>query len=139
MNKVINGKRYDTDSAREVGYYTTGSDLAGWSESLYRKRTGEYFLHGYGGPMSRYSRVTGDNEWSGDERIIPLTLEKAQEWGEKYMSADEYEEAFDPVSDDEKKTVTFSLPESVIEIIRRRAAESNIPMSEYIARLVTEN
>lgn len=138
MKKIINGRRYDTDSAKEVGYtsYSNQSDFNYWKETLYRKNTGEFFLHGEGGPASRYAQPDGLNCWSGGERIMPLSIEEAREWAEKYLDADEYEKIFEVAEDGEKKTVTFSLPESVIELIKRSAARDQISMSEYVAELV---
>lgn len=50
------------------------------------------------------------------------------------LSADEYEKHFVLDEDEtEKKTVTFSLPLDVIEMIKRGAAEKGISMSDYVA------
>ena len=140
MKKVINGKRYDTDTAKEVGYasFSNPRDFNYWAETLYRKNTGEFFLYGEGGPNSRYAKSEGSNCWSGGEKIMPLSLESAQEWAEKHLDADEYEEIFGLV-DDSKKVVTFSLPESAIEKLKRDASEKNISMSELVAKLIIEN
>lgn len=45
MKKIINGRRYDTDRAKEVGYdyYSNPGDFSYWRETLYRKNTGEFF------------------------------------------------------------------------------------------------
>lgn len=64
MKKILGGKKYDTETARVVGTYGNGSSGFGaCSETLYRKRTGEFFLYGEGGPMSKYGVAYGDNEW----------------------------------------------------------------------------
>lgn len=141
MKKIINGKRYDTDTAKEIGYasYSNRSDFSFWEETLYRKQTGEYFLFGEGGPMSRYAVTVGQNQWSGGEKIMPLSVDAAKEWAEKYLDADEYEKAFGEVEEDAtKRVVTFSLPENVIETIKRKAAENKMNMSEYIANVIME-
>lgn len=39
MRKFVNGKRYDTASAQEIGSLQTGE----LTKTLYRKRTGEFF------------------------------------------------------------------------------------------------
>lgn len=138
MNKVINGRRYDTDTAREVGYatYSNPGDFNHWSETLYRKSTGEYFLYGEGGPMSRYATAIGQNQWSGGERIMPLTLGEAQKWAEQHLSADEYEKIFGAINEhDKKRLASFYLPEAAIEKIARSAASQGISKSEVIERL----
>lgn len=70
MKKVINNKTYDTKTAKPVGVYTYvfAGDFRKVTETLYRKKTGEFFLHGVGGPASRYPRET----------IIPLTNSAAE-------------------------------------------------------------
>lgn len=53
MIKIINKRKYDTSMAEELLCYASGHDntrFRYYSETLYRKRTGEYFLHGEGGP-----------------------------------------------------------------------------------------
>ena len=44
--------------------------------------------------MSKYSRKIGQNEWSGGEKIHPLTLREAQKWVEEHLDAEEYEQVF---------------------------------------------
>ena len=139
MKKIINGRRYDTDTAKEVACdsYSNRSDFAYWKETLYRKNTGEFFLHGVGGPMSRYAESAGQNQWSGGQKIIPLTLEAAQKWAEEHLDAAEYEQIFGAVEESsEKRTVTFSLSEATIEKIARIATEKSISKSEVIERLI---
>ena len=96
MKKVIHGKKYDTDTARFIGYtgYSHPGDFSFWLERLYRKKTGEFFLHGVGGPMSKYARRIGPDEWTGGEEIRPLSLKEAQKWAERNLDADEYEAIF---------------------------------------------
>ncbi len=113
MKKIINGKRYDTNTAKLIGEtsYSNRTDFAYWSEELYQKRTGEFFLYGEGGPMSKYARSTGQNSWSGGKKIIPLTIEEAQEWAEKYLDADEYEALFE--AEEDKTLISAWVPDSV--------------------------
>lgn len=101
MKKIINGKKYDTETAKRMvtrnnGYY---NDFKYISETLYRKKTGEYFLHGEGGPMTVYAEPIGDNTWSGGEQIIPLKEREARRWAEEKISVDAYERIFGEVSE----------------------------------------
>lgn len=109
MKKIINGKRYDTRTAEQIGDagYSRPGDFEYWHEALYRKKTGEFFLYGEGGAKSKYSRRIGQNEWSGGEEIRPLTLTEAQEWAEKYLDADEYEEIFGKIEEDKTQISTW--------------------------------
>ena len=139
MKKIINGRRYDTDTAKELGSdsYSNRRDFSFWCETLYRKSTGEFFLYGEGGPNSKYSQSVGLNEWSGGERIMPLSLDEAQKWAEEHLSADEYENIFGAIEETtEKRSVTFSLTEAAIEKIARIAAEKGCTKSEVIENLL---
>ena len=75
MKKIINYKKYDTETATEIGAWSQG--IAGTfeyvHESLFRKNNGEYFLHGEGGAASKYQEKIGTNLWRGGSVIIPLT------------------------------------------------------------------
>ena len=136
MKKIINGKKYDTETAQEMGTWSNAGSLCDFShmeETLYRKKTGEYFLFGEGGPMTKYAVSEGNNSWSGGSDIVPLTYDAAQEWAEKHLEVDKYEEIFGEVEEDESKTtVTFRLTVSTVERMKRNAAQAGIGMSEYL-------
>ena len=96
MKKIINGRMYDTKTATLVGTasYSYPGDFSYWEENLYRKKTGEFFICGEGGPMSQYAHRIGQNLWSGGEKIRPLTLKEAREWAERYLDVEKYEQTF---------------------------------------------
>lgn len=94
MKKIINNRRYDTDTAKEIGKWDNGlpgGDFDYVSEHLYQKRTGEFFLHGDGGARSWCATTTDDGWQSGGEAIRPLTEEEAREWCERRLDAEAYE------------------------------------------------
>ena len=66
MKKIINGRKYDTDTASMVGEWSDGypSDFRYEAETLYRKRNGEYFILGEGNAMSRYAESRGASSHS---------------------------------------------------------------------------
>ena len=100
MKKIINGKKYDTDTAKSMlSWSNDRTDFSYCYEELYRKKTGEFFLYGHGGPMSKYTKSCGDNSWSGAEEIIPLTEAEARQWAEEHGDADEYEAIFGEVEE----------------------------------------
>lgn len=139
MKKIINGKRYDTDTAKLIGSdgYSNPSDFDYWSEDLYQKKTGEFFLYGEGGARTKYAQAIDSNSWCGGERIMPLSFQDAREWVEDHLDADTYEEVFGPVAeDDSRKTVGFSLPVSVADTLKRMAAESGRTQSDIVAELI---
>lgn len=108
MKKVINGALYDTETAKPLGKdsYSSPRDFHHWKETLYRTKSGKYFLHGVGGPMTKYAVSVGLNEWSGGEKIIPLDLESAQKWAEEHLDGDEYIHAFG--EPEERTTIMIS-------------------------------
>ena len=140
MKKIINNKAYDTETAKELGSWSNMQDYGNssqFSETLYRKKTGEFFLHGEGGPMTKYAVAEGSNSWRGGSRIMPLTFKEAQEWAEKHLDGDEYEAIFGEVSEDESRvTVCYSLSAAAAETVKRRAAELGISASAYIESLI---
>ena len=51
MQWTVDGKEYDTDTAEYVGRYKNTpyhNDTNFYEETLYRKKTGEFFLYGQG-------------------------------------------------------------------------------------------
>jgi hypothetical protein len=102
MKKIINGKKYNTETATMLADRwngRAGGDFGRVYEELYRKKTGEYFIYGEGGAMTKYSMSAGNNCWTGGEMIIPLTEAEAREWAEKWVDADKYEEIFGEVEE----------------------------------------
>lgn len=140
MKRIINGKRYDTDTATELGFDSNQGDwrdFSHWCETLYRKRTGEFFLYGEGGPRTRYAQSCGDDGWTSGSKIIPLTWEEARKWAEEHLSVDEYEEIFGPVSEsDEKEVFSLSLTKGALETARRAAAQMGMNLNAYIESLI---
>lgn len=140
MKKVIKGKLYDTETAKEIGSYEPNpyhSDFGWYCETLYQKRTGEFFLYGDGNAASPYSRKCGQNEWCGDEKIIPVSYERAREWCEQHLDGDEYISIFgEPEEDDSKQIVAYSLTKTAIARAKKTAAEKGISVSAYIESLI---
>ena len=140
MKKIINGRLYDTDTAKELGSWANEGnwrDFRHMEETLYRKKTGEFFLHGEGGPMTKYAQAVEQNSWSGGSRIMPMTFSEARKWAEDHLDADEYEAIFGAVSEDESRIqVCYSLSAATVETIKRRASELGISASAYIDSLL---
>ena len=91
-SKVIDGKMYDTRTAKAVYEYENEEDgMSPWyRETLYRKRTGEYFLYG--------ESYDGSCRYCGG-LIMPYTLDAAMLWAELHCDGDEYEEIFGEVEE----------------------------------------
>lgn len=103
MKKIINGKRYNTETAEALAKWNNGlgpRDFNHVYETLYRTPNGNYFLFGEGGPASRYARAVGQNSWSGSSEIIPLTPNEAAAWCERTDSVETLEEYFSDTFED---------------------------------------
>lgn len=101
MKRIINGKKYDTETAVYIcGYeYGTKRDFYHIEESLYRKKNGEFFMYGYGGPGTKYKVYSGTNSFGGSEKIEPFTESEAKEFIEKYGDVEIYEKLFGEVEE----------------------------------------
>lgn len=140
MNKIINGKRYNTATAEMVGEWS--SDLSRtnfhWcEETLYRKRTGEFFIHGVGGPATQYSRYYDGCSY-GDEKIIPLSQEEAREWAEEKLSTEEYEKIFE-VADENYRVFTILFNQSMYDELKAEAEYQGTPIKDIILQRMEQN
>lgn len=126
---------YSTETAEKLGEYWNGlskSDFKHITEELYRKRTGEFFLYGEGGPLSPYA-LTEWGERYGSEQIKPLTMEQAQAWAEEKLTSEEYEAIFGEVSEDGTKTqLCISCTAAELELIKRKAAAAGLSVSAFV-------
>ena len=79
----------------------------------------------------------GDNSWSSGSAIIPIGEERAREWAEHYLKADEYENIFGKVSEDgTTQLVTIDLPNEIVEAMNLEAERLKMGVPEYIEFLV---
>lgn len=99
MKRIINGKRYDTETADligEGGNNRSVTDFPWMTESLYRtKRSRRFFLAGKGNAMSKYAEPAPGGGRQGGEGIIPLDDDDALAWAERHLSAETIEKYFD--------------------------------------------
>lgn len=145
MKKIIKNKAYDTDTAQELGSWNNVStevdsisDFGYCKETLFKKRTGEYFLYGEGGARSKYAESAGQNSWTGGAMIIPLDFEHAQEWAETHLEADEYIKVFgEPTEGTAQLAITISA--SAKNALEVAAQKAGITQTELIDRLILEN
>lgn len=134
MRKVIKGKVYDTDKASIVASADNGlpvNDFRYAGETLYRKRTGEYFLHGEGGAMSSYARsVDGSMGWG--ELIEPMTYDDARTWMERNASAEEYEAEFGIPDEDGEHDLHVIISEVAWQSLSRAAAVRGVTVGAIV-------
>ena len=89
MRKIIDGIRYDTDKAVEIGTakaneYST--DFHYWEETLYRTpRSGRYFIAGYGNAFSHWSRPAEGGGRGPGQGIRPVSEQQAFDWAQENL------------------------------------------------------
>ena len=97
MRAIINGLRYDTEKSvliGEGGYSGSRSDFQWWEAGLYRtRRAGRFFVAGTGGPMTMFAHRV-PNGSAGGSKLIPMSVDEAREWAERYLTVDEVEKGF---------------------------------------------
>lgn len=104
MKKIIGGRKYDTETATEMAKWDNEAygSFRFWEIELYRKKTGEYFLTGFGGgvdlPINSWSDMER-GEKLGDWLIVPITEAEAKQWTERHCDGDTYEEIFGEVEE----------------------------------------
>lgn len=128
MKKIIRGRKYDTETARKVGCKTEQAQYGDVDYALYRKRTGEYFVH------AEFSYMLDD---VNPDYIKPLSEDEANEWAQEHLNADVYESEFgEIVDDDETISASINLPRKTYDKLRRLAVEAGEPMSKYTTKLI---
>lgn len=136
--QIINGKRYDINRATILYNWNNRkleSDPDYLSESLYRKKTGEYFLYGIGGANTRYGVWEGVTGRAGD-KIMPLTPAEARLWVESHATADEYAEIF---SVSEKAPMRFnSVSPEIRQKMERIREETGKTLTEIFEEAIKE-
>lgn len=138
MKKIIRGRLYDTETATLIGEKTSGlprNDLDYWEEELYRKRTGEYFVFGWGNARSKYG-VWKNNHGMSGEKILPLSYEEAAAWAEEVLSPEEYSGLFEIERDDTTERLTISLSKENISKLRQYAAIHDKTISRVISEWI---
>lgn len=142
MNKVIRGKRYNTETAKLVGTWEANepenSDF--WEkEELYQKRSGEFFLIGQSGAQTQYARFSMGGESKPGIELRPIEPEEASDWAEEHLTADEYEALFGPVAEDGSRgRITLTLLNSTIDTVRREAQRRKMNFNEYLEKLIAQ-
>ena len=138
MYKIINGARYNTQTSKELGSYwhSTPSDFNFFAETLYLTKSGKYFLHGEGGPMSQYAECHSANSWGSGEKIIPMTTEEAKEWASEHLDGEEYDAIFGKEDEPEVESIpiTAVLPADLLAKLDAEKTDRHCSRSELIIK-----
>jgi len=96
MIRIIDGKRYNTETATLIGEASHGyaSDFHHWDESLYLSPKGAFFLSGSGGALSQWSEPAADGRCGGCGMRV-LSVDEALSWAEEHdLDSDAIEKHF---------------------------------------------
>ena len=98
MKRIIDGKRYDTETAERVTWVgsrsgISRSDFTYWDAAIYRTPRGRWFLSGDGGPASIFAKSVG-NATTGGSGIIPISDGEALRYLEDVEAMDALEQHF---------------------------------------------
>lgn len=107
--RVVGGRRYNLETAQKLG---TAAET-----TLYRKTSGEFFLHK-----------------ENTRKIESLIYRDAKKWAKANLTEEEFRAAFE--HSDKKKQVMFHLPEYAIYKLKNMAADRRKPMSEILTDII---
>jgi len=140
MKKIINGHKFDTNTAKALGSWSNSSDynsLDYVGETLYKTKNGLYFVYGEGGPMSSYSHQIDSNNWSGGEAINPVSEDYAKQWAEEKLTGDEYEEIFGEVDEEEEKVgISATISRRAKMILEAYKADGKLTTAQAIDQMI---
>lgn len=96
MKAILNGKVYDTETAKLIGEYSNHlgmSDFRHIYEDLYRTKKGAFFIDYDGGANTKYAECEGSARL-GSSGIISISEAEAKQWCEEHVEADQYIKIF---------------------------------------------
>lgn len=128
MRKIIKNRVYDTDTAKAEATYSNNyprSSFQYYEETLYIKKNGEYFLYGKGNAASPYA------EHSYNEKITPLTYDKAKDWAEKRLTPEEYVDLFEVDEDSDCSEILKEIRRPTGLNMNEFSLRYEIPVSTY--------
>lgn len=142
MKKIINGKVYDTDKAAFIARadHDNIKDATGATckQALYRKKTGEFFVHLEG------TSITLHNIFQHDYRqgrgIYPLTYDQAAKWAEDELTAEKWEDIFgDPEDDAEDVLLGIQVSAAAAAKLKREATRQCTTQSALLERWIMDS
>lgn len=136
MKQRIETRMYNTETARKIVTYTPlewgPNDFRYYEETLFLKRTGEFFLYGEGNGLSEY-RASYIDGWGPGCKIIPLTFDEAKKWYDKLLDnpwGDETEEQYKELFGTKSKYEMYD-PEKSKEIVTKYSKYDKNDFSYY--------
>lgn len=141
MKKFTNNKRYNTETAKKICEWKTeniSKEAADYCEQeLYRKNTGEYFLHGIGGSQTKYAKIRKGTVSQGED-IIPISLEEAQEIAKQYADPETYNLLFGKITTKKVKQINLSLDAGTGNLLKLLQSKTGKTAVEIIGDMIRE-
>ena len=124
MSAVINGRRYDTDTAGLIGLNAAG-------DGLYKKRTGEYFV----------ARAIPRNDGlpargNANRYIVPLGLSAARDWARQNLPPAIVEQEFPDAPT--RVRASFELGGRLLQDMRAAAVATREKPSQFVEAAIRE-
>jgi hypothetical protein len=129
---------YDSDKAHKIGEWDNGDaygDINYVCETLYRTKSGLYFIYAEGGANTHYAETLGNNSWASGESISPIELKDAQDWAGEHLTGEEYEAEWGN-PDEGVRVMSVRVSEATYQAIKRASIESGKTMGDIITELV---
>lgn len=124
MKKIINGKVYNTETAKQIGY-DNDNPTGNWEEYLFQKKTGEFFIQHW-------------DSWNGG-CIEPISFKDAQKWLEKHGTAEQYEAVFgEPDEDEEDVLLGVRVSAATAAKLKKVSAQTGISQNKLIESLIND-
>jgi NRPS condensation-like uncharacterized protein len=118
MEKIINQKRYNTNTAKKMGEWREGKV---WAD-LYQKKTGEFFVHASG------------ESYNIKEVLIPQTFEQAKEWAAMHLPEDEYDNIFRGSEEGDNVRMDTLLPAKDHWKLKNYAAKTGLTQRDIVLK-----
>lgn len=139
MKKIINGKVYDTEKAALIGKADHDNVLDAYGnpckQALYRKKTGEFFVHLEGTSITLHNIF--QNDFRQGKGIYPLTFSQAQKWAEDELTAEQWENIFgEPDEDAEDVTLGVRVSATAAAKLKTEAAKLGIPQGKLLEQWI---
>lgn len=118
MKKIIKGKVYDTETAKQIGY-DNDNPTGNWEETLYQKKTGEFFVQHW-------------DAWNGGY-INPISFSDAQKWLEDHGNAEQYAAVFgEPDEDADDVLLGLRVSAAAAAKLKTEAAKRGITQGKLL-------
>jgi hypothetical protein len=126
---VINNRVYNTDTAKKIAEYKHN----GVTETLYRKKTGEYFAHFYNAKADDTNKAG----WHGKEKIAPYDYETARAWAEISLDKGLYRELFDGEAEtDEGAVIPVRISKKALAKLKKYQSQTGESIGRALERAI---